>query len=121
VLIGWLVGKVNAKERSKTSVHPIWADARTVFSLGIDWHNDATPAERKRLKGRLVNASLDLEGVVGQGGGTYVNEANPYEPNWQSAFWGSNYERLLRIKRRVDPRNLMVCNRCVGTDIVYES
>jgi FAD/FMN-containing dehydrogenase len=101
-------------------VHPVWADARTVFSLGVDWRNDATATERKRLKERLVNASLELERVVGPGGGTYVNEANPYEPNWQSAFWGLNYERLLQIKKRVDPKNLMVCNRCVGTDIVYE-
>ena len=43
-----------------------------------------------------------------------------YEPDWQNAFWGSKYGRLLAIKRRVDPTNLFVCNRCVGTDIVLE-
>jgi len=35
-------------------------------------------------------------------------------------FWGEKYGRLLAIKRRVDPTNLFVCNRCVGTDIVLE-
>jgi hypothetical protein len=58
--------------------------------------------------------------VAGLGGGTYVNEANPYEPNWEEAFWGSNYEKLLKVKRRIDPENLLTCNRCVGTDIVLQ-
>jgi hypothetical protein len=57
---------------------------------------------------------------VGSDGGTYINEANPYEPDWKNAFWGPNYDKLLEIKKRVDPKNLMVCNRCVGTDILYE-
>lgn len=43
-----------------------------------------------------------------------------YEPEWQRVFWGTKYERLLEIKRRIDPTNLFVCNRCVGTDIVLE-
>jgi hypothetical protein len=115
-----LVGKVNAAERSKTSVHPVWARGRTVFSLGVDWSNDASAAEKKYRKEQLIQASLGLEAIVGADGGTYVNEANPYEPHWQEAFWGSNYERLLKVKQRIDPGNLMVCNRCVGTDIVYE-
>ncbi len=105
--------------RAKTSVHPVWADARTVFSLGLDWSNDASASEKKRLKEQLVQASLELERIVGIDGGTYINEANPYEPHWQAAFWGSNYESLLEIKRRIDRTNLMVCNRCIGTDFVY--
>lgn len=114
------VGKVNPTQRSKTSVHPIWASARTIMSYGIDWPNNATEAEKKKRKQMLVEISLELEKIVGLDGGTYVNEANPYEPRWKEAFWGSNYDRLERIKRRIDPRNLMVCNRCVGSDLVYE-
>lgn len=69
----------------------------------------------------MVAVSRALEKIVGKNGGTYINEANPYEPNWKEVFWGkANYARLEKIKRRIDPRNLMVCNRCVGTDIVYE-
>lgn len=43
-----------------------------------------------------------------------------YEPDWQNVFWGAKYDRLLSIKERIDPTNLFVCNRCVGTDIVLE-
>jgi FAD/FMN-containing dehydrogenase len=41
-----------------------------------------------------------------------------YEPDWQRVFWGDKYERLVSIKRRVDPTHLFVCNRCVGGDLV---
>ena len=115
------VGKVDPTHRSKTSVHPIWASGRTVMSYGVDWPNNATNAEKKRLKQELVEVSLELGKIVGPDGGTYVNEANPYEPDWKNVFWGEkNYKRLERTKRRIDPRNLLVCNRCVGTDVIYE-
>lgn len=41
-----------------------------------------------------------------------------YEPEWERVFWGEKYERLVSIKRRVDPTHLFVCNRCVGGDLV---
>lgn len=57
--------------------------------------------------------------IVGIEAGTYTNEANPYEPYWKEAFWGTeNYERLLAVKNRIDPKRLFRCNRCVGGDIL---
>ena len=88
--------------------------------MGVDWANQANSTEKARLRKQLVEVSLELEAIVGRDGGTYINEANPYEPDWKNAFWGPNYEKLLEIKQRIDPENLMVCNRCVGADIVYE-
>jgi FAD/FMN-containing dehydrogenase len=41
-----------------------------------------------------------------------------YEPHWKEVFWGPNYEKLRKIKERIDPQNLFNCNRCVGTDLV---
>ena len=48
--------------------------------------------------------------------GAYINEALPFEKDWQHTFWGSNYERLLRIKRRVDPGDVFWCFPCVGSE-----
>ena len=31
------------------------------------------------------------------GCGSYVNEADYFEPGWQHSFWGGNYPRLLEI------------------------
>lgn len=49
-------------------------------------------------------------------GGTYGNEADPAEPNWQNAFWGKNYARLLKIKKEVDPTGLFYVHHGVGSE-----
>jgi len=48
--------------------------------------------------------------------GAYVNEASKYQPDWQATFWGENYERLLKIKRAVDPDDVFWCVPCVGSE-----
>ena len=49
--------------------------------------------------------------------GAYQNEADIYEPDHISSFWGQkNYDRLLKIKKEVDPNNLITCHNCVGAE-----
>ncbi|QKX54826.1 uncharacterized protein TRUGW13939_01915 [Talaromyces rugulosus] len=114
------IGHANNDERDNTAVHEIWKKSHGVFSASVDWADSASAAEKHQKRELLVHLSNRLTDIVGEDGGTYVNEANPYEPNWQQVFWGDKYQRLLSIKRRVDPTNLFVCNRCVGTNIVLQ-
>lgn len=44
----------------------------------------------------------------------YVNEADYNEPNYQQAFWGDNYSRLLKIKREADPTDVFWCHPMCG-------
>lgn len=71
------IGDVNPEKRDETSVHPAWKESVGVFSMGINWADDASEAEKKRLKEMPVEASLRLEDIVSKAGGTYLNEANP--------------------------------------------
>ncbi|KAL4757919.1 uncharacterized protein BDW70DRAFT_170941 [Aspergillus foveolatus] len=48
--------------------------------------------------------------------GSYINAADPDEPGFQRAFWGSNYERLYRIKQKWDRDGLFVVNSGVGSE-----
>jgi FAD/FMN-containing dehydrogenase len=48
--------------------------------------------------------------------GAYVNEASPHEPAWKDVYWGSNYPRLLEIKKKWDPKNVFWCSPCIGAD-----
>ena len=38
-------------------------------------------------------------------GQAYQNYMDPDQPNWQQAFYGSNYSRLQQIKKTYDPAN----------------
>lgn len=54
-------------------------------------------------------------------GGTYANEADPGAPDWQDAFWGSNYEKLLDIKQKVDPKGVFCCRAWVGSELFSDN
>jgi hypothetical protein len=48
--------------------------------------------------------------------GAYFNEPDRLEPNWQQSFFGSNYDRLLEIKKAVDPWSLFWAPTTVGSE-----
>ncbi|KAL5356941.1 hypothetical protein BJX96DRAFT_187875 [Aspergillus floccosus] len=114
------IGKVNNDQRDNTAIHDVWKDSHGLIGIGIDWKDTASVEERQQKIQQIVRLSERFTEIVGEDGGTYINEANPYEPQWQKVFWGDKYNRLLKIKERVDPTKLFVCNRCVGSDFVLE-
>jgi FAD/FMN-containing dehydrogenase len=56
-----------------------------------------------------------LRAVVGPSG-SYVNETNYFQKDWQRAFWGDNYSRLAEIKQKYDPDGLFFVHNGVGSE-----
>jgi hypothetical protein len=46
-----------------------------------------------------------------------LTQADPETPGWQTAFWGANYDKLLKIKKQVDPTGVFYCRSCVGSEL----
>lgn len=71
---------------------------------------------------RILAAHARLDGyidglrAVSPQSGAYLNEADMLEPNWQRAFFGSNYERLTRIKKAYDPWGVFWAPTTVGSE-----
>jgi len=53
---------------------------------------------------------------VSPGAGSYMGEADPAEPNWQQAFYGDHYPRLLSIKNKWDPWGVFWAKTAVGSE-----
>lgn len=71
-------------------------------------------------KGRAAAKAIDqcveqLRAVAGTSG-SYVNETNYFEEEWQRAFWGDNYPRLANIKQKYDPDGLFFVHNGVGSE-----
>jgi hypothetical protein len=47
--------------------------------------------------------------------GAYVSESNYFQPDWPTAFWGSNYPKLAQVKKRYDPDGLFYMWHGVGS------
>lgn len=68
-----------------------------------------------------ISAIMNRFRSLAPSSGTYVNEADFFQKNWQNDFWGSNYESLYRIKQKYDPAGLFYCHHCVGSELWNDS
>jgi len=64
-----------------------------------------------------VNRAMGFINRVTPGAGSYANEADYFLKDWQTAQWGRNYSRLLRIKRAYDPGNMFRVHHGVGSEM----
>jgi hypothetical protein len=49
--------------------------------------------------------------------GTYMNEADRFDPNYEVDFYGTHYSKLYAIKTARDPKGIFYCPTCVGSDL----
>jgi len=63
-----------------------------------------------------VTAALKAHTCTAAVAGSYVSGSDYFEPGWQRAFWGANYERLLAVKRKYDPQGLFFVHHGVGSE-----
>ncbi|KAL4816686.1 hypothetical protein BDW67DRAFT_190708 [Aspergillus spinulosporus] len=93
-----------------SGLNPAWREAGMLVTLRrILPTNSATK--------RFVDSPLPaLRRIETPRLGSYINAADPDEPGFQKAFWGSNYERLYRIKQKWDKEGLFVVNSGVGSE-----
>ena len=83
-------------------------------SPGVPGHElDTAKGEAARAR---VAAGMKVIRDATPGAGSYVNETDYFEPNWQQELWGENYQRLSQIKSKYDPEGLFFCHHCVGSE-----
>ena len=81
-------------------------DVQFVMNVHTRWENPADDARCIRWARDFFNASAPFAS-----GGVYVNFLTADESNRVHAAYGSNYERLARVKRKYDPENLFRINQ----------
>ncbi|HZZ89811.1 MAG TPA: FAD-binding protein [Caulobacteraceae bacterium] len=69
-----------------------------------------------RARAGRVQAAMQALRACAPDAGAYVNECDYHQPDWQRAFWGENYPRLLAIKRKYDPDGLFTVHHGVGSE-----
>ncbi|KAI3552786.1 FAD binding domain-containing protein [Colletotrichum abscissum] len=96
------------------AVHPAWRTAYIHAITAVGWtsFNETSKSEAEKS----IYDSVEGFRQLTPGGGSYLNEGLSYEEDWQHTFWGTNYERLLKIKKTVDPDDVFWCQPCVGNE-----
>jgi Berberine and berberine like. len=96
-------------------------DLSKYFSLQIiianGWPDSASPQNVTFIRHLFKEKQLPLlKGLAGPDSGSYSNEGDPLESDFQRTFYGPNYARLSQIKRRYDSRHLFIVAAGVGSE-----
>jgi FAD/FMN-containing dehydrogenase len=81
---------------------------------GVPGHEPDEAAARSQSA--AVEASMDEIRRIAPRAGSYVWETDYFQPHWQEAFWGENYDRLLTVKQKYDPDGLFFLHHGVGSE-----
>jgi FAD/FMN-containing dehydrogenase len=71
---------------------------------------------KARSEAEAVGQSMDEIRKLLPRVGSYVWETDYFQPHWQEAFWGENYDRLLKVKTKYDPDGLFFLHHGVGSE-----
>ena len=104
----------------ETSAPGAWRTSLWHLGALTSWTWNSTVEEREQTVS-LLNDLTARSVALAPDSATYLNEASPWTVDWQKDFWAENYERLLNLKKRIDPSGLLSCWRCVGWDVIQEA
>lgn len=109
-------GDLPESEWAKSAVNPRFRHVVDKLITIVPVAGNAPAAERaaaQRTLTDVVDAGLR---AAAPDGCSYVNEADPFQPDWQTAFWGTNYAELLRIRKKWDGEGVFYAVSTPGTE-----
>ncbi|KAF9521792.1 FAD binding domain-containing protein [Crepidotus variabilis] len=114
--VGHIVGPGTGAPEVDNAINPVWRNASS-FSITNIWLDmNATLADKATAQKRLTEEIDGPLRAASPHGAAYVNEGDLEEPNWQVAYWGSNYPRLKALKAKWDPRGVFYARTTPGTE-----
>ncbi|KAJ5195451.1 uncharacterized protein N7498_008889 [Penicillium cinerascens] len=98
------------------AVFPAFRNAAITMQIGTPWNETAPWSKMIANQFKITDDFVPQLEAITPNSGTYQNEADFRQPNWKQTFFGSNYDRLLDIKRRWDPCSFFYALKAVGSD-----
>ncbi|EIN13056.1 FAD-binding domain-containing protein [Punctularia strigosozonata HHB-11173 SS5] len=101
-----------------TSSHPGWRKA--LLHANFPVFDLTQPILTSQQNNTLKQILEDIDEIIypDEDPVAYYNEDWTGETDWQTRSFGKkNYERLLAIKKQVDPFGVFTCTNCVGSEI----
>ncbi|KAM7205431.1 putative fad binding domain containing protein [Naviculisporaceae sp. PSN 640] len=100
-----------------SAVNPAWRKAVMHGALMTVQPTNFTPQQARDEEATMAVYTKRIRDVT-PGSGSYMNEGDPGEPDWQGSFYGRDgtYEKLLKVKKDRDPWGLFWARTTVGSE-----
>jgi hypothetical protein len=117
VFVGHILapGRAPGGVSTQTSVNPIFRDMAMLPLYNMILPDNAGDAEWAAAIEHTLNDIDAPFQELSPGSGTYLNEMNIFDPDWQQNVYGVNWDRLAAIKEQVDPRGVFYAETAVGS------
>ncbi|KAK7984140.1 hypothetical protein PG989_011542 [Apiospora arundinis] len=102
--------------KSINAVHPAWRETISMAVLTLPWSFTAPWEDGLAVQRKMTEVAQPIIDAATPGSGAYMNEADFRQPDWQEAFFGDNYPKLLEIKKKWDPQGLFYGWVAVGSE-----
>ncbi|EFJ12370.1 hypothetical protein SELMODRAFT_1347, partial [Selaginella moellendorffii] len=102
-------------DEHSAALNPAWRKALWHTIIQAVWDDDASDDVIQHKFVDITNANQVFRDLAPESG-SYMNEGDYNEPDWQTSFFGEHYERLVEIKALVDPHDVLACRNCVGSE-----
>lgn len=103
-----------------TSVNPAWRKTYALLTHVDLYPLNAGAQGVQEVKDKATNKKLKAMEALTPGMGTYLNEADGFDPQWKKNWFGENYNWLKSVKDKYDPEGVFWCWRCVGNEVWEE-
>lgn len=100
----------------ESAANPAFRETLMHAITSASWNTSATNAEIKKTMETFTNDVLGQWRSTCPDAGAYMSESDILEPNFQQAFYGSNYDRLFRLKQQYDQTDLFYAPTGVGSE-----
>lgn len=116
-IIGFNLGPTLARGGNPdNAVNPAWRNAVLHAITSQRWDVKASAADIRAARTSFTNGTMKKWRDLTPGSGSYLNEADRLEPNWQQSFWGDKYTKLAQIKKDWDPKTVFWAANAVGSE-----
>jgi FAD/FMN-containing dehydrogenase len=109
----------NSRVNQSNAAHPAWRDTLLFAFMANPWDADNVTVDTIAAHNKQLVERSQPWRDVSPGGGSYMNEGDINEPNFQDAFFGGNYARLYALKQRYDPTGTLYAATAVGSEDWY--
>ena len=107
---------VSRFQSSTRAVLPQWRDAVVMSAYFLPYSFTVPFPKMQAQQDLITNKIMPRIEAVTPDAGAYINEADFQQKDWQQVFFGSNYEKLLAIKNKYDPKRLFYNSIAVGSE-----
>ncbi|KAL9049662.1 MAG: hypothetical protein Q9162_007104 [Coniocarpon cinnabarinum] len=98
------------------SVNSAWRRTSIDAVVSTPWDFTAPWSEMLDRQREMTDVIVPALSALTPDGGCYLNEGDFRQPDWQSVFYGGNYDRLRDVKEQYDPAGVWWATTAVGSE-----